>query len=71
VARRPNYSWQKRLKEMDRKAKKKARREDRRQRKEDGASDVPVEPSDTLGALPFPGAKPGVILDVENVNFAN
>jgi len=50
VARKPNFSWQKRQKEMDRKAKKEARREDRRARRAEGSSEVPIAPSETLGA---------------------
>lgn len=36
MARKPNYSFEKRRKEMDRKAKKDARREDKLRRKQEG-----------------------------------
>jgi hypothetical protein len=36
LARKPNYSFEKRKKELDRKAKKDAKREDRRRRREEG-----------------------------------
>ena len=68
MARKPNYNYEKRRKEMDRQAKKKARKEEREARKEEGTTDaVPIEASETLGALPLPGAKPGVVFDLENV----
>ncbi|MBL8998360.1 MAG: hypothetical protein KJZ74_02115 [Gemmatimonadales bacterium] len=71
MARKPNYNYEKRRKEMDRAAKKKARKEEREARKEEGATDaVPIEASETLGALPLPGAKPGVIFDAENAQIA-
>ncbi len=40
LARKPNYGFEKRKKEMDRKAKKDAKREDRRRRREEGTEDV-------------------------------
>ena len=50
LARKPNYSFEKRKKELDRKAKKDAKREDRRRRREEGQTDdvdapgLPVAP---------------------------
>ena len=44
LARKPNYDYEKRKKELDRKAKKEAKREDRLQRQRDRAS---VEPGET------------------------
>jgi hypothetical protein len=48
LARKPNYGFEKRKKEMDRKAKKDAKREDRRRRREEGQTDevdVPGSPA--------------------------
>jgi hypothetical protein len=48
LARKPNYSFEKRKKELDRKAKKDAKREDRRRRREEGQpedGDVPGLPA--------------------------
>lgn len=48
MARKPNYSFEKRKKELDRKAKKDAKREDRRRRREEGQTDdvnVPGSPA--------------------------
>ncbi len=49
LARKPNYDYEKRKKELDRKAKKEAKREDRLQRQRDKAS---VEPGETPIAAP-------------------
>lgn len=71
MARKPNYNFEKRRKELDRAAKKKARKEEREARKEEGVTDaVPIEASETLGALPLPGAKPGMVFDIENHDIA-
>lgn len=43
MAKKPNYDFEKRRKELDRKAKKDAKREDRLQRRRDGVSDDSVE----------------------------
>lgn len=40
MAKKPNYDFEKRKKEMDRKKKKDAKREDRLQRKRDGAPEL-------------------------------
>lgn len=57
MARKPNYDFEKRRKELDRKAKKDAKREDRLRRKREGTADVPEEepppPADETGA-PLP-----------------
>lgn len=45
MARKPNYDYEKRKKELDRKAKKEAKREDRLQRQRDRASVEPAEPA--------------------------
>jgi hypothetical protein len=50
LARKPNYSFEKRKKEMDRKAKKDAKREDRRRRREEGQT----EEVDAPGLPPAP-----------------
>ena len=71
MARKPNYNYEKRRKEMDRQAKKAARKEERDARKQEGVTDaVPIEASETLGALPLPGAKPGMIFDADNAIIA-
>ncbi|HEX5831748.1 MAG TPA: hypothetical protein VFY16_12255 [Gemmatimonadaceae bacterium] len=44
MARKPNYDFEKRRKELDRKAKKDAKREDRLQRKRDGTSEEIEQP---------------------------
>lgn len=44
MARKPNYGFEKRKKEMDRKAKKDAKREDRLQRRREGATAEPEQP---------------------------
>ena len=44
LARKPNYDFEKRRKEMDRKAKKDAKREDRARRRSEGLPDEPAEP---------------------------
>ena len=46
MARKPNYDFEKRKKEMERKAKKDAKREDRLQRQRDGAADEPTTAGD-------------------------
>jgi len=47
MARKPNYDFEKRRKEMERKAKKDAKREDRLQRRREGAADEGGEPTPT------------------------
>jgi hypothetical protein len=52
LARKPNYGFEKRKKEMDRKAKKDAKREDRRRRREEARPEdagVPAPPDDRVG----------------------
>jgi hypothetical protein len=44
LARKPNYDFEKRRKELDRKAKKDAKREDRARRRAAGLPDEPDEP---------------------------
>lgn len=48
MARKPNYSFEKRKRELDRKAKKDARDESRRRRKAEGATDEET-PENTPG----------------------
>lgn len=43
MAKKPNYDFEKRRKEMDRKAKKDAKREDRLRRSREGTSEEPGE----------------------------
>jgi hypothetical protein len=51
LARKPNYGFEKRKKEMDRKAKKDAKREDRNRRREEARQDdVGVPPPNGDGA---------------------
>ena len=45
LARKPNYGFEKRKKELDRKAKKDAKREDRRRREERAAEGEPPDES--------------------------
>jgi hypothetical protein len=45
LARKPNYGFEKRKKEMDRKAKKDAKRESRLQRRREGATADPEQPT--------------------------
>ena len=46
MARKPNYDFEKRRKELDRKAKKEEKRAERQQRREEqGAEDRPAEPA--------------------------
>lgn len=45
LARKPNYDYEKRKKELDRKAKKEAKREDRLQRQRDRTAGEPAEPT--------------------------
>ncbi|HUR91381.1 MAG TPA: hypothetical protein VMY38_01790 [Gemmatimonadaceae bacterium] len=53
MARKPNYDFEKRRKEMDRKAKKDAKRDEKQRRKEAGLGDEPypqeVTESEDLG----------------------
>jgi hypothetical protein len=59
LARKPNYSFEKRKKELDRKAKKDAKREDRRRRREEGQpEDVDVSGGGTTA--PREAGLPGV-----------
>jgi hypothetical protein len=51
MARKPNYGWDKRRKEQDRKAKKDAKAAEKNQRREEQAAQVPVDP-------PVPGDAP-------------
>ena len=53
LARKPNYGFEKRKKEMDRKAKKDAKREDRRRREEEARAD------DTADSPPPATTEPG------------
>jgi hypothetical protein len=58
LARKPNYSFEKRKRELDRKAKKDARDENRRRRRTEGGTDG--EPSDAPPGdveSPSPGAE--------------
>ncbi|MDQ3996993.1 MAG: hypothetical protein M3303_08230 [Gemmatimonadota bacterium] len=57
MARKPNYSFEKRKKELDRKAKKDAKREDRRRRRDEGQpEDVDVSGGPTApGEAGLPG----------------
>jgi hypothetical protein len=43
LAKKPNYDFEKRKKELDRKKKKDAKREERLQRKRDGLPDDPID----------------------------
>jgi hypothetical protein len=58
LARKPNYSFEKRKKEMDRKAKKDAKREDRRRRREEGQTEDVDAPG--LPAAPTDHIQPGI-----------
>lgn len=61
MARKPNYSFEKRKRELDRKAKKDARDENRRRRKAEGATDeetAEATPGEEGGA-PVEGADAG------------
>ncbi len=49
MARKPNYGYEKRKKEIDRKAKKDAKREERLQRKREGTTAEPGEPAPAAG----------------------
>ena len=56
MARKPNYGFEKRKKELDRKAKKDAKREDRRRREEEArAEDAGASPAATDSE---PGGEP-------------
>jgi hypothetical protein len=46
LARKPNYQFEKRRRELDRKAKKEARAEDRRRRRAEGLADTGAEGED-------------------------
>lgn len=46
MARKPNYDFEKRRKELDRKAKKDAKREERLRRRADGKGDEPEDAED-------------------------
>jgi hypothetical protein len=46
LARKPNYQFEKRKRELDRKAKKEARAEDRRRRREEGSAETGAEGED-------------------------
>lgn len=54
LARKPNYSFEKRRKEMDRKAKKDARREEKLRRKQEGEADdaAPPDPAEAEEGSP-------------------
>jgi hypothetical protein len=54
LARKPNYDFEKRRKEMDRKAKKDAKRDEKLRRKEEGAAEeaIPLAPTDPRDAIP-------------------
>ncbi len=58
LARKPNYSFEKRKKEMDRKAKKDAKREDRRRRREEGLPEEVDAPG--LPGAPVDNIQPGI-----------
>ena len=53
MARKPNYDYEKRRKEMERQAKKDAKREERARRKLLGLPDEADEAIDPLTGLPF------------------
>jgi hypothetical protein len=58
LARKPNYGFEKRKKELDRKARKDAKREDRRRRREEALPDdagMPRPPDDSAE-----GSDPGI-----------
>ena len=52
MARKPNYDFEKRRKELDRKAKKDARREEKRLRREQGGTDAGEGTDASLDAAP-------------------
>ncbi|CAN5594559.1 hypothetical protein BH23GEM1_BH23GEM1_11520 [soil metagenome] len=54
MARKPNYDFEKRRKEMDRKAKKDAKRDEKLRRKQEGMSDetLPLDGTDSRDADP-------------------
>jgi hypothetical protein len=58
LAKKPNYDYEKRRKELERKQKKDAKREDRLQRRRDGNSDEPdtTDQSDGAGDADAPNA---------------
>jgi hypothetical protein len=45
LARKPNYGFEKRKKELDKKAKKDAKRDERQRRKREGMTDEPEQPT--------------------------
>lgn len=53
MARKPNYNFEKRRKELDRKAKKDARREERRERQQEGTTGegAPIGTIETAGLI--------------------
>jgi hypothetical protein len=55
LARKPNYQFEKRRKELDRKAKRDARAEDRRRRRTEGAPDVGAEGDNATPPPPSDG----------------
>jgi hypothetical protein len=57
LARKPNYDYEKRKKELDRKAKKEAKREDRLQRQRDRASVEPAESTAATDGVAAPGVE--------------
>jgi hypothetical protein len=61
LARKPNYGFEKRKKELDRKAKKDAKREDRRRREEAPAEDGVARPPDERGDRPNSGSDQSAI----------
>jgi hypothetical protein len=63
VARKPNYDFERRKKEMERKARKEAKREERLRRKEAGLPDDLSEYGVNIDALPE-----GVAAEIQEVN---
>ncbi len=51
MARKPNYDFEKRRKEQERKAKKDAKREDRQRRREEGILDDGIASGDEIAEL--------------------
>ena len=58
MARKPNYGFEKRKKEMDRKAKKDAKREDRNRRREEARQDDVGVPAPTDEGTPGTSSPP-------------
>ena len=48
MARKPNYGFEKRKKELDRKTKKDAKREERLRRSREGTAETPEQPPDAV-----------------------